>query len=93
MHAGLGDQLLGPALEGFGAAFGVPRRLPFGLKVGFEFWQLFDALPKVVFQRLELAGEIGEQRPWVNHGQILAMFDAGIRRPVHCGGGFPAKRG
>jgi hypothetical protein len=30
MHAGLGDDLVGPALEGLGAAVGIARGLPFG---------------------------------------------------------------
>ena len=70
MHAGLGDNLVGPCLEGLGAAVGIARGLPFGTQRGVELGQLRDAGTQVVFEALELAGEVGEELRGVDHEGI-----------------------
>ena len=57
MHAGLGDNLVGPCLEGLGAAVGIARGLPFGTQRSVKLGQLGDAGTQVVFEALELADE------------------------------------
>ena len=70
MHAGLGDDLVGPALDGLGAAVGIARGLLFGTQLGVELGQLGDAGTKVVFEALELAGEVGEELRGLDHEGI-----------------------
>ena len=70
MHAGLGDNLVGPCLEGLGAAVGIARGLPFGTQRSVKLGQLGDAGTQVVFEALELADEVGEELRGVDHEGI-----------------------
>ena len=88
MHARLGDDLVHPALKGFGAALGVARGLPFGLQAGFEVGNLFNALQQVGFEAFEQARQVGQQlggvdherRPWFSSNLIAARaYPVGAR--------------
>lgn len=70
VHAGLGDDLVGPALEGLGAAVGIARGLPFGTQRCVELGQLGDAGTQVVFEALELASKVGEELRGVDHERV-----------------------
>jgi len=67
VHAGLRDDLVGPALEGLCRAVGVARDLPLGLQDGLQLGHLGDALAQVVFKALEQAGQVREQLAGVDH--------------------------
>jgi hypothetical protein len=67
VHARLGDDLVGPALERLGHAVGVARGLPLGLQAVLQLGYLSDALAQVVFQALEQAGQVREQSWGVDH--------------------------
>lgn len=84
MHAGLRDELIDPALEGFGTAIGITRVLPFGLKGGLEIGQLIDALAQIVFQPLELADEITEKLSGVDHEVGSRLFSLGMQAELSC---------
>ena len=67
MHAGLGDDLVAPALEGFGRAVGVPGGLPFGGQAGLELGQGVDALAQVGFKPGEAALQVSQKLGGVDH--------------------------
>jgi hypothetical protein len=50
MHAGLGDDLVDPSLEGLCRPLGVTCGLPLGLQAGLELSDLVDATQQVFFQ-------------------------------------------
>ena len=82
MHTGLGDGLLGPAFESFGAAIGIARRLPLGAQGRFELGHVGDACAQVVFESLELASEIVEQLLCVDQGEVRSMKEV-EEAPTH----------
>jgi hypothetical protein len=67
VHARLRDDLVGPALERLCHAVGVARGLPLGLQAVLQLGYLSDALPQVVFEALEQAGQVREQSWGVDH--------------------------
>ena len=75
VHARLGDDLVHPALKGFGAALGVAGGLPFGLQAGFEVGQVFNALQQVGFQAFEQFGEVDEELGGVDHCECFQAAD------------------
>ena len=58
MHAGLGNDLVSPGFEGFGATVRIARGLPFGLQAGFQLWGLLDTLQQINFQSFEQLGKV-----------------------------------
>jgi len=58
MHASLGDVLVCPGFEGFGAAVRIARGLPLGLQTGFQLWCLLNPFQQITFQALEQLGQV-----------------------------------
>lgn len=67
MHAGLGNDLIRPALEGLGTAVCITGSLPLAAQRSVQRRQFGDAGTQVVFKTLELAGEVGKELRCVYH--------------------------
>jgi hypothetical protein len=81
VHAGLGDDLVGPGLERFSATLGVERGLPFGAQAVVQARLLGDALAQVGFQAFELARQVGEQLFGIDHFFVSLVFLFCVLRP------------
>lgn len=67
MHAGLGNDLVAPALKSFGGAVGIACGLPLSAQAGFKVGQGADACAQVVFKPYEAALKVGQKLGGVNH--------------------------